>query len=280
MTAPRLVTSADAVRLAVYESGGPEHPPIVAVHGFPDNHRVWDGVVDLLRIDHHVITYDVRGAGASDRPTGRLAYRNDRLTDDLIAVLDAVSPDEPVHLLGHDWGSIQIWPALTDPRLAGRVASFTSISGPSLDHAAAWLRQLRRHPVASLRQLAHSYYLFLFQLPVLPEAAIRRGGLRRAVVAAGGRAPEDGDTLSGLWLYRANVLPRVARPAPTPISVPVQVVVPDRDPFATPQLAREAPVPWVAQLTVHDVKGGHWIVAQRPDVIADLVRTFVRGIAQ
>jgi pimeloyl-ACP methyl ester carboxylesterase len=278
MTTSRQVTSEDGVRLALYESGSPKHPRIVAVHGYPDNHSVWDGVVDLLAVDHHVITYDVRGAGASDKPSGRRAYRNDRLIDDLVAVLDDVSPDRPAHLLGHDWGSIQLWPALTDARLAGRIASFTSISGPSLDHAAAWLRQVRRHPRASVRQLAHSYYMALFQLPFLPETAIRRGVLRRAVEAAGGRAPADADALAGLWLYRANTLGRLSRPAPAAISVPVQVLVSTRDPFATPQLAREAPAPWVAELIVRDVEGGHWVVVQRPEVVVEHVRSFVAGI--
>ena len=50
------------------------------------------------------------------------------------AVVDAVSPERPVHLVGHDWGSIQAWAAVTDPSLGDRFASFTSMSGPSLDH--------------------------------------------------------------------------------------------------------------------------------------------------
>ena len=48
------------------------------------------------------------------------------------------------HLVGHDWGSVQLWDAVaaesTDPRLRGRIASFTSVSGPSLDHAARLVR--------------------------------------------------------------------------------------------------------------------------------------------
>jgi pimeloyl-ACP methyl ester carboxylesterase len=120
-----------------------------------------------------VIAYDVRGAGESDRPASRAAYRMTQLSDVLAAVLDAVSPDRPVHLLGHDWGSIQLWQPLSEPRFDGRVATFTSISGPSLDHAGAWMRD-RRHAGASLRQLLMSTYMVAFQIPRLPEAALRR----------------------------------------------------------------------------------------------------------
>src|SRR5437899_2480802 len=125
MTTPRRVRSTDGVDLAVFETGHPHNPTIVAVHGYPDNHHVWDGVVELLAQRYHVVAYDVRGAGESDQPSGRAAYRQQRLTDDFVSVLDAVSPDEPVHLLAHDWGSIQSWPTLADPRVEGRVTSFT-----------------------------------------------------------------------------------------------------------------------------------------------------------
>src|SRR5438445_2282808 len=135
-TSPRRVASADGVTLAVYESGNPNAPTVIAVHGYPDNHAVWDGVVELLADDYRVVTYDVRGSGESDKPGARSAYRMPRLVDDLAAVIDAVSPDAPVHLLAHDWGSIQAWPAITAENLADRIATFTSISGPSLDYSA------------------------------------------------------------------------------------------------------------------------------------------------
>ncbi len=287
-TSPQRVTSTDGVTLAVYESGDPRAPTVVAVHGYPDNHAVWDGVAELLAEDFHVVTYDVRGTGASDKPGARSAYRMPQLVDDLAAVLEAVSPREPVHLLAHDWGSIQAWPAVTDERLAGRVATFTSISGPSLDYAGAWLRQVHKHPRASLRQLAHSYYIGLFQLPGLPEAAARHGVLDRAVrltsrrtrsaQAVAGEPPRsEADKVNGLALYRANMLARLTRPRPAPAHLPVQVIVAEGDPFATPDLVVGATKAWVADLTVRRIAGGHWVVSERPDVIARLTREFVHA---
>src|SRR3954470_8680007 len=96
----REVIAPDGVRLAVFETGPADAPTVVAVHGYPDNHTLWDEIAARLATEFHVVTYDVRGAGASDKPTDRAAYRMDRLTDDLIAVLDATSPDQPVHLVG------------------------------------------------------------------------------------------------------------------------------------------------------------------------------------
>jgi len=119
----------------------------------------------------------VRGSGESDKPGRRDAYRLAQLVDDLGAVLDAVSPARPVHLLGHDWGSIQAWAGVCDPRFATRVSSYTSISGPSLDHAGQWMREAGRHPGATARQLLDSYYIGLFHIPGLAEMMWRSGRL-------------------------------------------------------------------------------------------------------
>jgi pimeloyl-ACP methyl ester carboxylesterase len=248
------------------------------VHGYPDNHTVWDGVVARLADRFHVVTYDVRGAGESDKPKGRSAYLMAQLVDDFTAVIDAVSPAAPVHVLAHDWGSIQCWAAVTDPRLAERIASFTSMSGPSLDHAGAWVRDVRAHPRGSLRQLAHSYYIALMQLPLLPELVARRGIITRGVQRAGAATSRQtaDDALHGVQLYRANMLSRLGRPRPARTDIPVQVLAPEHDPFVSPTLQCEAPAPFVANLSTRTIDGGHWVVSQRPELIARLTSEFIQ----
>jgi NAD(P)-dependent dehydrogenase (short-subunit alcohol dehydrogenase family)/pimeloyl-ACP methyl ester carboxylesterase len=286
MTSTRRVISSDGTELATYETGATSGPVLVAIHGYPDNHAVWDGVAAEVGEQYRVITYDVRGTGDSDQPTARSAYRMALLVDDLVAVLDAVEPHRPVHLLAHDWGSVQAWAALTDDRLDGRIASFTSISGPSLDQAGTWMRAAHRHPLATLRQLADSYYTVLFQLPKVPEAAARAGLLDRAIASAAARTRSSAatgvepprtvaDKINGLNLYRANMLGHLGRPHPKHIHIPVQVIAPRDDPYVTPALAFGAPEPYVHNLRTRLISGGHWVVSQRPDVIAGCVREFV-----
>lgn len=272
----RLVTSTDGVRLAVHESGNASGPTIVAVHGFPDSHHVWDRIAAELGDRYRVVAYDVRGAGESDKPRRRKAYRQEQLTADLCAVLDVVSPEEPVHLLAHDWGSMQSWDALSDPALAGRFASFTSISGPSLAYASRWLRG-RGHLGDSLRQVLTSTYMLAFQVPVLPELAARAGVIARGAAKVGGHDPSRGlaETSNGVNLYRANVLRQLFRTEPRRTLVPTLVLVPTEDRFSSPPVARNAPVPWVDDLTVRDVAGGHWVVLQDPEPIAAEVDAFV-----
>jgi pimeloyl-ACP methyl ester carboxylesterase len=288
MTTPQRVRSADGVELAVYESGDPAAPTILAIHGYPDNHSVWDALIPFLSGRYRVISYDVRGAGASDKPAGVAPYHQDRLTDDFVAVLDAVSPDAPVHVLAHDWGSIQTWPALADPRTQGRVASFFSISGPSLNHASAWMRTIRQRPGAVLRQLGDSWYIGVFQLPLLPEQLARTGVLDRLVRRVSGRHSPvpvpDGpprtrqDALHGIQLYRANVPRRLGRARPEQIAVPVKVLAPRHDPHVTVALQTQAPAPFVADLRTEVVEGGHWIPFQQPDVVAERVLAFLDSL--
>jgi pimeloyl-ACP methyl ester carboxylesterase len=135
-----LVVDVGDVRLAVYISGPRDAPPMVLVHGYPDSAAVWEPLRAQLDGRYRVITYDVRGAGASDAPPRRDGYRLERLAADLAAVADATCAGWAFHLVGHDWGSIQSWEAVTSAAFEGRIASFTSISGPSLDHAALGLR--------------------------------------------------------------------------------------------------------------------------------------------
>jgi pimeloyl-ACP methyl ester carboxylesterase len=137
------VTASDGVTLAVRTYTEIEQrPTVLAIHGWPDNHHMWDGVAEHLVDRYNVVAYDVRGAGESARPAARSGYRFPQLTSDLGAVIDSLGVD-PVHLLAHDWGSIQSWAAVTDDAVKSKVASFTSISGPHLNYAGKFLRSPR-----------------------------------------------------------------------------------------------------------------------------------------
>ncbi|NYI79028.1 alpha/beta fold hydrolase [Nocardioides panzhihuensis] len=275
------VTTTDGLRLAVTDFGSPgdTRPTLVCVHGYPDNSSVWLPLVRILGGDLRIVTYDVRGHGSSQAPATREGYLVEQLNADLQAVIDTVSPAAPVHLLAHDWGSTQTWEAVAGNVPSERIASFTSISGPSLDQTGAWLRtpgRTVRGVLARLRQGAGSTYIGFFQAPLLPELAWRSGLLDRIV---GGSALDRtrSDRINGLELYRANAIARMTRPRPRPVTVPVQVIAPIGDAYVSRALAAEAPKPYVADLTVHEIEGSHWVVADHPERVAPLVRDFVRA---
>lgn len=281
------------VTLAVTEYGDRESSThVVLVHGFPDDQQMWEPVVEALPADWHVVTYDVRGSGRSSRPESVAAYRTDLLVEDLIAVLEETVPaGEQVHLVGHDWGSIAMWEVIAaetrDPRLEGRLASYTSASGPSLDHLgtvmSTWRGRLRMAP-----QSLHSWYVFLFLVPRFPEKVWRswQGILRPAVRRIDPTTDHlpwghdlNTNTSHSVNLYRANIVQRLRRPRAWRTSVPVLLVVALRDGWVTPR-ALEGIETRCHSLTRVEVDEGHWVPRTQPAVFAGLVADFVRGLGR
>jgi NAD(P)-dependent dehydrogenase (short-subunit alcohol dehydrogenase family)/pimeloyl-ACP methyl ester carboxylesterase len=275
----------DGVTLALRESGDDTTPTVVLIHGFPDTQRVWDEVVERLTPRYHVVTYDVRGAGESSAPRGPNGYAYEHLVADLGAVIDAVSPAKPVHLVAHDWGSIQAWEAVTTPRLEGRIASFTTISGPSLDHAGQWVRSRIRG--ANLKQLAvqgfRSSYISIFTTPGLAPALWRVGARRfpKTLERMDGVKAREGhpaaslaaDATHGLRLYRTNMR-RVRNPREVRTEIPVQLIVPTRDPFISVAMY-DGLARWAPNLYRRDVVARHWVIRSHPDLVASWVGEFV-----
>lgn len=284
------------VELFVREWGDPTAPTVLLVHGFPDTSAVWILVAEAL-VDHglHAVAYDVRGAGASGAPTDPGGYAVDRLVDDLRAVADAVSPDRPVHLVGHDWGSIQGWEAATAGALAGRLASFTSISGPPLDHIGLWLRERarRRDVLTLLRQGIRSSYVAAFHVPGATRAAwALRGAIGRtrgawsrslarmdgARVDAAWPAPTFGsDVARGMGLYKANFRPKLRHPVARHAHVPVQLIIPTRDRFV-PGWFFDGIDAVAPDLRRREVLARHWIVRSQPVDVASWIADFAEEI--
>jgi pimeloyl-ACP methyl ester carboxylesterase len=86
--------------------GGP--PPVLLVHGFASDSVVtWEGtgwVRALVEAGRPVVTVDLRGHGASDKPTTGDAYAPDRLGADLVAVLDSAGV-RAVDVVGYSMGN-------------------------------------------------------------------------------------------------------------------------------------------------------------------------------
>ena len=279
------------VDLCVAELGDPHRPTVVLVHGYPDSKEVWSEVAPRLADRFHVVLYDVRGHGRSTAPKPlRGGFTLEKLTDDFLAVADAVSPDRPVHLVGHDWGSVQAWEFVTVQRTEGRIASFTSMSGPSLDHFGHWIAGRLRRPTPRrigqlLGQGAKSWYVYALHTPALPELAWR-GPLGKAwprILQRAEKVPSAGyptaslptDAAHGAWLYRDNVRSRLRRPrTDAHAHAPVQLITPLGDAFLSERLY-DGLEQWVPELTRRTLPAKHWIPRSRPDQLTSWITEFV-----
>lgn len=104
-----MVTSKDGVKLAVQESGNPNGPPIIFVHGLLGSRLNWEAQVQSPELrQYRLITYDLRGHGLSDKPSGAEPYHDGRhWADDLEAVIEGSHAHKPV-VVGWSLGGVVI----------------------------------------------------------------------------------------------------------------------------------------------------------------------------
>lgn len=283
----------EGIRLAVFESGNPDGDPIVLVHGWPDTHELWSHIVPQLEDRFRVISYDSRGAGESSVPTEQSAYKLARLASDFYAVADAVSPDAPVHVLAHDWGAVEVWEAAAQPRAKDRIRSYTSISGPNLDHLGKWSQSRLRKPTLTgikqvLAQVRASWYTVTFHIPGLSTLRIKRQfakGWPAFLEEFSGVDPKLvtqnptlwSDATNGTNLYRANIIPHLGNPRDRYIDIPVHLIVNTEDVAVRPYHYEDTGK-WVKDLTRNDIPAGHWSPISHADDIARLTREFIDSL--
>jgi epoxide hydrolase 4 len=146
--------------------GPDERPVVLLLHGFPEMWWSWRYQIDALdAAGYRVIAPDLRGYNDSDKGG---PYDMDTLAADVRALVAWLGV-EKVNLVGHDWGGGLAWHvAATMPNIVERLVVL------NCPHPAQMQRALTR----DLGQLRRSWYMFFFQLPVLPERMLTRDGGR------------------------------------------------------------------------------------------------------
>lgn len=179
------------VWLHVVEAGSPDGAPVVLLHGFPEIGFSWRHQVPaLVEAGFRVLIPDLRGFGLSEGPEGSDAYAMDRLTADVVGLLDAKQIDKAT-VIGHDWGADVAWKtAWMHPQ---RVEAVAGLSVPFVPRAPAPpIPIMRRH-------LGEDFYIVWFQEPGVAEAVLERD-VRRTLAttkvwtAAWGEGDDDPPT--------------------------------------------------------------------------------------
>jgi epoxide hydrolase 4 len=156
----------NGVRLHCVVEG--EGPLVLLLHGFPETSRAWRKQIPALAKRFRVVAPDLRGYGGSDKPKGIAAYRIPVLADDIAALIHAFDA-ERAHVVGHDWGGAVAWAtAMEHPEAVDRLVVL------NCPHPLVLARALR----SNWAQVRKSWYIFAFQLPWVPEWALRRNGAR------------------------------------------------------------------------------------------------------
>ena len=216
-----------------------------------------------------------------------------RFADDFAAVIDAMAPGQPVHVLAHDWGSIGMWEYLRRPGASDRVASFTSVSGPGADHLAGYIRGgLKRpyRPKAFSRALVQAMsigYTVWLSVPVLAPLAVRTvhaPRLRRRLARRDGipaarihqSKTYSSDAANSVKIYPANIFRSARRYRARPLRRRAGAA--DRQhprPLSSGRAIFDVTPRWVPRLWRRDIRAGHWAPMSHPQVLAAAVTEFV-----
>lgn len=287
----RFIDLPGGVTIHVADAGPPDGPPVMLVHGFPQNWWEWHALIGPLAADgHRVLCPDLRGAGWSSAPRSR--YLKDDMADDLAAVLDRLGVDS-VKLVAHDWGGPVAFIMML--RHPGRVTGFFGVNT-----VAPWMT---RDP-SMIRHLWRFWYQIPIALPVIGPRVIAhpKAGYSRMLmswVGAGFSPPDDdirmygecmrepGHAVAGSRWYRTFLSTEALRwlrgefdlGHGARVDVPVRFLHGTGDPVITPDLLRGY-AERAADFDVELVDGaGHWIVEQRTDLVLDRLRRFLAACA-
>jgi pimeloyl-ACP methyl ester carboxylesterase len=106
---------------------GGDGPPLLLVHGWPENWYAWRKVMPKLAEDYTVIAVDQRGIGRSQKTAG--GYDAGTLADDLAALMTKLG-HEHFAVVGHDTGAVVSYALAADHRERVERLAFAEIPGP------------------------------------------------------------------------------------------------------------------------------------------------------
>jgi pimeloyl-ACP methyl ester carboxylesterase len=277
-------TVVNGVRLHYVEAG--TGPLVVLLHGFPEFWYSWRRQIPALAAaGFRVLAPDLRGYNLSAKPAGVRHYRLERLTGDVAGLIEHAGAERAA-VAGHDWGGGIAWTlAMHQPRWVERLIILNA------PHPAAFLRELR-----TLGQLRKSWYMFFFQLPLLPELWIRAGNyvalervFRAPPVHPGAFTDEDvaryrqalarpGALTAAINYYRAAFRHslRGAAGSARRIEVPTLLIWGEQDRYLGIRLT-EGLDRWVPDIRVVRLpEASHWVQLDAPEEVNRLMIDFLR----
>jgi pimeloyl-ACP methyl ester carboxylesterase len=257
---------------------GPEGADLlIFLHGYPDTPECWEHQIRFFSTRYRVIAPFMRGVGESDPGDSVRRYGTVPVTLDLLEIINIVDPGQKqrIFCVGHDLGSVYAWNLAAS--LSDRASGLVIINGLSIGQ----MLKRWRYP----EQLRKSWYIYLMQLPLLPEAIVRLmpGKILKLAHHLGGleesKRPDSAKTKSALRhplnQYRSffREIPRAIANPVTKVQCSVLVLWGSEDAFLMPPRLDELKAD-AEKVTVRILAGGHWLQRQVPDNVNDLINRF------
>jgi pimeloyl-ACP methyl ester carboxylesterase len=272
----------NGITLHAVEAGAVDGPLVVLLHGFPEFWYGWRHQIEALaNAGYRVLAPDQRGYNLSDKPKRISAYNLDALAADVVGLIDAMKREKS-YLVGHDWGgAVAWWTAVKFPQRVEKVAILN----------APHPKVMRWNLLHNRAQRRKSWYLFMFQMPFLPEWRMRRanweigqralqgtsrpGTFSEADLALYRQAWSQPGAARGMinW-YRAALQRRPGRVASSRVSVPALIIWGTRDKFLGRELAEQSVDLCDSGKLVWVEGASHWVQHEEPRHVNALLQQF------
>jgi pimeloyl-ACP methyl ester carboxylesterase len=258
----------------VIDRGPEDGPPVVLLHGFPQFNTSWSAVMDrLVACGYRCLAPNQRGYSPRARPPRRRDYVATELVADAVALIDSLAVPK-VHLVGHDLGAAVAWEVAAEA--PERLGTLTALSGP---HPAAF-----RKALVTSRQALASWYMYVLQLPRLPERLLaghgqlglagplqRKGQSRQAAERDAREMVTSGALGAAVNWYRGMPLSYFHRRLGR-VSVPTMFIWSDEDTTCLEKGARDCARYVNSEYRFEILRGvSHWMLDECPDTVADLL---------
>jgi pimeloyl-ACP methyl ester carboxylesterase len=155
----------NGIEFSYLESGPPQGPLALCLHGFPDSAHTWRHLAPALAgAGYHVVAPWMRGYAPTQIPPDGI-YQVGALAVDASALHETLGGDGRAVLIGHDWGAYASYGAAAlHPDRWRRVV--TMAVPPFAASAKAFF---------TYGQMKRSFYVFLFQTPIAEMAVLADG---------------------------------------------------------------------------------------------------------
>jgi len=258
----------NGIKLAFVDQGS--GTVVLFVHGFPLDHSMWNGQIDMLSVRHRVIAPDLRGFGQSGVTESVVTM--EQFADDLAALLDFLTIRQPVVLCGLSMGgyiAFEFWRKYA-ARLQGLILCDTRAANDTAEVAAGRLATAEKVLREGPRFIAETMIPKLFSPSTQQKRPDLLGSIRKVMDSTDPRGIAA--TARGM-AQRANFTRDLLN-----IRCPALVLVGENDaisPVAEMEAIARA-IPNARFTIIHDA--GHLSPLEQPDAVNGAIESFLQEI--
>lgn len=262
------------------QAGSSRHSNLlIFLHGFPDDAYIWSEQLKHFSQNNFVIAPMLRGVANSEVPKDKSRYGLNAVALDILEILQSLDPQKKktIHLIGHDLGTLYAWHLA--PMLGKQLKHLVIINGGH--PLQAWERR------KNYRQLMKSWYIGLFQVPLLPEIILntfgkkwlnsiqKKNALPLRYQTQSQKALEY--TPNSVNQYREiakGIIDYIRRKDHFRLDTPVLALSSAHDAFVEPTSYEELEL-FTTQPVVRIIEGKHWIQAEQPERVNQILEKFI-----